>query len=247
MAYKDITGMRFGYITVIKEFDSIVRDNGNLERRWLCACDCGNQVVINRSTLKEGTNTSCGCKTKPIEIKPGDRFNKLLILKQVENVREKTGHKRRAFLCRCDCGNIVIIKGHDFNKNRKSCGHCGESKFKSEKRTNKQSIKAIKVKKPKRTENKRLYNIWAGMRYRCNSEKSRNFKYYGARGIKVCKEWDCSEGYEKFFKWAMANGYKDNLSIDRINVDGNYCPENCRWADAITQARNRRNSKNKKI
>lgn len=228
MAYKDITGMRFGYVIVIKETDPIVRNNGNIERRWLCRCDCGNQVIINRSTLKEGTSTSCGCKTKPIEIKPGDRFNKLLILKQVENVREKTGHKRRAFLCRCDCGNIVIIKGHDFNKNRISCGHCGKNKSKEK------TKKDIKVDK--------LYRIWYGMKKRCEDPQNHAFHYYGGKGVRICNEWKGDNGYDNFKTWAMNNGYSDKLSIDRINPNGDYSPDNCRWADSKTQMRNRTNN-----
>lgn len=89
----------------------------------------------------------------------------------------------------------------------------------------------------------RLYNIWKMMRKRCRCKSRLDYKYYGGRGIKVCPEWDAPDGYDSFKDWSLSNGYKDYLTIDRINVDGNYSPDNCRWVTMRAQADNRRNRK----
>ena len=87
---------------------------------------------------------------------------------------------------------------------------------------------------------KRLYRTWKNMRNRCKNPNNRSYHKYGGRGIKVCDEWD--RNYNYFEKWSLENGYADNLSIDRINANGNYEPSNCRWADKHTQDNNKRNS-----
>ena len=87
----------------------------------------------------------------------------------------------------------------------------------------------------------RLYGIWEHIIQRCENPKDRSYKNYGARGVHVCAEWHNSN---TFIEWALQNGYNDSLSIDRVDVDGFYCPENCRWADLYTQRNNtRRNHK----
>ena len=87
----------------------------------------------------------------------------------------------------------------------------------------------------------RLYRIWNAMKNRCNNPKSTNYKNYGMRGITVCQEWASS--FEKFRDWAVSNGYADDLSIDRLDVNGSYEPSNCRWATILQQANNRRNTR----
>lgn len=87
----------------------------------------------------------------------------------------------------------------------------------------------------------RLYRAWLNMKNRCLNEKRRDYQWYGARGITVCQEWQ--DSFPAFEAWAMANGYREDLTLDRIETDGHYCPENCRWATRKVQANNRRTTR----
>jgi hypothetical protein len=136
---------------------------------------------------------------------------------------EKTGKKR--FICKCDCGAIKRIKPTNWaNGTVKSCGCYAKS------------LHTDFI--PNTDEEKRLCRIHGGMIQRCYNKNANAYKYYGGRGITVCDEWLNSR--KSFVEWALANGYRNDLTIDRINVDGNYEPENCRWADMKTQCENRR-------
>lgn len=86
---------------------------------------------------------------------------------------------------------------------------------------------------------RRIHRIWVDMHRRCEKPGYKDYTHYGSRGIAVCSEWD---DFQAFKEWAFRNGYKDGLSIDRINVNGNYSPDNCRWADSVQQANNKRNT-----
>ena len=90
----------------------------------------------------------------------------------------------------------------------------------------------------------RIFKIWQGLRQRCNNPNDKDYEKYGGRGITVCKEWDAA--FEPFLEWALENGYNEHLSIDRINNNGNYCPDNCRWTTWTQQARNKRLEKSNK-
>jgi hypothetical protein len=90
----------------------------------------------------------------------------------------------------------------------------------------------------------RIYRIWADMKRRCYNQKRIGYENYGGRGIKVCEEW---QDFTPFWEWAKRNGYKENLEIDRIDNDGNYCPENCRWVTDFVQSRNKRTNKKYKV
>lgn len=126
-------------------------------------------------------------------------------------------------VCLCDCGNVVEVPLRRFQRgSAKSCG--------CELRATETEIEAIK----------RLSRIYSGMRSRCYSRSCGSYENYGARGIKICDDW--KESKVLFVDWALKNGYRKDLSIDRIDNSGNYSPSNCRWADWKTQANNKRNT-----
>lgn len=132
----------------------------------------------------------------------------------------------RKWLCRCDCGQYFSIQ---ISSGQKMCAKCSR-----------ENVGNKMTKHGESNKNKtRLYNIWLGIRSRCNNPRDNEYKYYGGRGINVCKEWD---DYTLFKEWAMQNGYENNLSIDRINVNNDYEPCNCRWVTPLTQGNNRRNN-----
>ena len=161
----DLTGQKFGKLTVINQADPYISPSGYRKTRWCCECDCGNNVVVVASDLKRGHTQSCGC------------FQ-----------REMTGK---------------ALRRHGLRHTK-------------------------------------IYHKWLDMKDRClNKNNKRFFDYYG-RGITVCDEWKNS--FEAFYKWAMSHGYADNLSIDRIDVNGNYEPSNCRWITMSEQSRNKRNN-----
>ena len=158
----------------------------------------------------------------------GLRFGKWTAIFRAEDHITKSGYHFTKWFCRCDCGTEKAVTANSLLSGRSSSCGCDKS------------ANAITAKKNFTTHGEtktRLYQIWAGMRKRCNNQNSYNYKHYGGRGISVCSEWD---DFLAFKEWAVNNGYDDSLSIDRIDVDGDYTPLNCRWADNITQANNKR-------
>lgn len=161
----DLTGKKFGRLTILELVPKKIKHDATRQAFWLCQCDCGNTHIAGSKSLRNGDTPSCGCITK-------------------ERLTKHGGYGTR------------------------------------------------------------LYNILDKMKYRCNNDKSKDYKHYGARGIKVCNEWqDATNGFINFYKWATNNGYRNNLSIDRINNDGDYEPNNCRWVDNATQSNNRRTNR----
>lgn len=134
--------------------------------------------------------------------------------------------------CRCDCGAAVLTSSNALRQGvTRSCG-CLRKDMRVAGNVTHGGARG------KRKE--RLYRLWKGMRQRCSNKKLAFAHRYVLRGIKVCDEWQ--NDYAAFREWALANGYRDDLSLDRIDPDGNYTPENCRWADWITQQNNRANN-----
>lgn len=159
----NLTGMKFGKLTVVRRGDSHTTASGQRVTMWECKCECGNSLVVSASNLRTGHSKSCGC------------------------------------------GNLARHYVH---------GDCADGKV------------------------DRLYSIWSQMVRRCYDERCDKYSLYGARGISVCDEW--KDDYVAFREWANLNGYEKRLSIDRIDVNGNYTPANCRWATQKTQSNNTR-------
>lgn len=160
----------------------------------------------------------------------GNRYDMLLVLHRVENSLD--GYVQ--YLCLCDCGNTKVIKGHNLSNGKThSCG-CMKKKMMAEKQFKHGDAGTH------HSASSRLYRIWQGMINRCTRQKFRQWKDYGGRGITVCDEW--INDYSVFKEWAIQNGYSDDLTIDRINNDGNYEPTNCRWVSMKHQMNNKSNN-----
>ena len=157
----------------------------------------------------------------------GQRFGRLTVICRADNYIKPNGHKESEWLCKCECGKKSVITRTNLKRAR-SCG-CSQGKYiYSSKVTHGQS-------------DSRLYRIWQNMKNRCYNHNVDRYDRYGGRGITVCDEW--RNNFQAFYDWAMINGYSDSLSIDRINIDGNYTPDNCRWITMPEQADNKSTSR----
>ena len=160
----------------------------------------------------------------------GMKFGRLTVMKKMPN----NGNNKVVWLCKCDCGNeTVVIGSRLYTGKTKSCGCLTREK------TIERSTRHGYV-------HSKLYNTRLRMIRRCTNPKDKDYSYYGGRGIKVCSEWlDKEKGVVVFCEWAKANGYKESLTLDRIDVNGDYSPNNCRWVTMTVQGNNRRARSNK--
>lgn len=212
----DITGQKFGRLTAIKSVGFNKGGNTN----WLFRCDCGIETEKRLKFVLTGATKSCGClKKEHTKDITGQKFGRLTAVKRIR-VKGKS-----MWLFNCDCGNQKeALPAPVRNGHTTSCG-CRQKECRNH---------------TKHGESKtRLFSTWQSMKDRCNNSKSKFYKNYGGRGIKICEEWG---EFIAFRDWSLLNGYSDNLSIDRINNDGNYEPSNCRFTTHSIQNRNKRNN-----
>ena len=154
----------------------------------------------------------------------GKRFGKLVV---VEEMPERF-NKRIMYRCICDCGNETVVCGHDLRSGgTKSCGCLGH--------------KNKSIPRPHHgLSSHPLFHIWCGVLQRCYTESAKNYPNYGGRGISVCDEWRYD--FRSFYDWSLSSGWKQGLTLDRIDPNGNYEPSNCRWVTQAVQNMNKRNS-----
>lgn len=211
--FENLAGQRFGKLLIIERAPNRGRNTA-----WLCKCDCGESKVVPAYRLKSGRTASCGCVNRMACDLTGRRFGRLTVIGRAGSDKQDNA----MWLCRCDCGTEKVIRGYHLRSGIiRSCGclgHHGMSKT-------------------------RLYDVWSSMKRRCYSKKHPHFKDYGACGISVCPEW--KDDFHSFAIWAKSHGYDENAprgecTLDRIDPNGNYRPENCRFADMKVQNNNKR-------
>lgn len=197
--------------------------------------EMGEKIGRTRYSVLQKYN-DLGLKKKEYGV--GDKINKLLITdKYYEAYKTKTGSKNRSIVvCKCDCGKEKIIRlQHLVNGHTKSCG-CWNNEAASQRMT-KMNFKHGKAD----LKNNRLYRTYHSIKCRCYNKNYAQYKDYGGKGIVVCEKWN--NDYLSFEKWALENGYQDNLTIDRKDNNGNYEPDNCKWSTMEEQQNNKNNNR----
>lgn len=219
--FDDLTGQKFGKLTVI-DYD---HTDTNGRTYWWCECDCPdrNRILVSRKHLIGGGVSSCGCLRHDDLV--GERFGYLTVL-NLDHVGNGKAHWR----CRCErCGGETVVPTASLkNGTTTSCGCYKRENLGERTRTHGLT-------------NHPLYRVWANMKSRCGYEDNIGWDRYGGRGITVCDEW--LHDFKAFHDWAIENGWKPGLTIDRRNNDDGYSPWNCRIADVYTQANNRSNNR----
>lgn len=159
----------------------------------------------------------------------GKQFGRLTVIERAPDAVSPSGRHRVKWLCQCECGNTREVYTDNLLRGRTvSCGCNAREKAQHREGNHHES----------RT---KLYGVWCAMKRRCLNSSVPEFKYYGGRGITVCDDWMSS--WESFRDWAYNSGYKEGLTLERINVNGNYEPSNCCWITGIAQANNRRSNR----
>ena len=230
----DLTGMEFDNFTVLRKGNGRITKGGQHKTTWICRCVCGKEFEVDAQAIKRNSVKSCGCmryknREKIYPDLLGKKFGRLTVVKRIpQEEREKP---KKIWMCQCECGNFISLSADKLNRGHtQSCG-CLKKEYKK---------KIGNLNKKYQHTDRRIYGIYRAMISRCYNPKSKAYERYGGRGIMVCNEWRGEFGYDYFYEWSVSNGYKENLTIDRINVNGNYEPENCRWITNQEQQYNKR-------
>lgn len=251
---KNISGLIQGKLTV-------VQPNGSEPKKgvmWLCVCECGKYVIYPTSYFSSSSKVkSCGCNrpkgmgkpkgykekekrkyTRAYAVKIGETYGRLTVTVDRGSIVNR-GHIHKLWECVCVCGKAIITNTRDLRSGDvRSCG-CLKNKYKDLPKTD---IGESKHKQARSRPYILLYSKWSGIISRCYNHKDPGYKNYGGRGITVCDEW--RNDFKDFFLWSINNGwqYGRRIHIDRVDNDGPYSPENCRYVDVSVNARNKRNN-----
>lgn len=221
---KDFTNYEIGFLKITGRFEPKEDDTAETAL-WSAICACGNSCVIKHKQVTGKKKNTCGCAIRSLKFQAGNKYNKLTIVSEGEKIVYPDGATVRQVWCKCDCGNpdLTLVRTNNLTSgNTSSCGCVGEESRKTHGMSH-----------------TRTYQIHEAMLRRCRADLVEQFPHHAGKGIEVCPEWNPKLGgsFENFYR--DMGECPDGLSLDRIDVNGNYCKENCRWATNSIQGYNK--------